>query len=123
VSPSHGLQLFTNCPSVGPFPQGAVLQEQAAPAWVPHGVASPASNPAPVWASLSTGPQVLAGACSSTGSPWGHSFLQASTCSSVWSLAQAAGRYLLHHGHPWAVGGQPASPWSSSRAAREDSVL
>jgi len=37
LSPSHGLQLFTNCPSVGPFPWGAVLQAQTSPAWVPHG--------------------------------------------------------------------------------------
>jgi len=43
----------------GSLPQGAVLQEQAAPAWIPHGVTSPASKPAPVWASLSTGLQVL----------------------------------------------------------------
>jgi len=49
----------------------------------PHGVTSPASKPALVWASFSRGPQVLTGACSSTGSPWGHSFLQASTCSGV----------------------------------------
>jgi len=40
---------------------GAVLQEQAALAWVPHGVTSPARKPAPAWAPLSTGPQVLAG--------------------------------------------------------------
>jgi len=85
VSPSHRLQLFTNCPSVGPFSRGAVLQEQAAPAWVPHGVTSPASKPALAWAPLSTGPQVLAGACSSAGSPWGHSLLQASTCSCMGS--------------------------------------
>jgi len=87
MSPSHGLQLFTNCPSVGPFPRGAVLQEQAAPAWVPHGVTSPASKPAPAWAPLSMSPQVLAGACSNAGSPQGHSLLQASTCSSVGSLS------------------------------------
>jgi len=62
-----------NCPSVGPC-TGAVLQEQAAPAWVPHGVTSPASKPALAWASPSTGLQVLAGAYSSAGSPWGHSF-------------------------------------------------
>ena len=37
--------------------------------WVPHGVASPASKPAPVWAFLSTGLQVLAEACSSVGLP------------------------------------------------------
>ena len=98
VSPSHGLQLFTNCLSVGPFPRGAVLQEQAAPAWVPHRVTSPASKPALAWAPLSMGPQVLAGACSSTGSPQGHSLLQASTCSGVGSLPQAIGGDLLHHG-------------------------
>jgi len=43
-------------PQCGSLPQGAVLQKQAAPAWVPHGVTSPASKPAPVWAPLSTGP-------------------------------------------------------------------
>jgi len=106
VSPSHGLQLFTNCPSVGPC----------------HGVTGPASKPAPAWAPLSTGLQVLAGACSSAGSPWGHSFLQASTCSSVGSLPWAAGGDLLHRGPPWTAGGQPASP-RSSRVAREGSLL
>jgi len=34
-------------PQHGSFLRGAVLQEQAAPAWVPHGVTSPASKPAP----------------------------------------------------------------------------
>jgi len=53
------------------LPRGAVLQEQAAPAWVLHGVTSPASKPDQAWAPLSTGPQVLAGACSSTGLPTG----------------------------------------------------
>ena len=50
-------------PQCGSFPRGAVLQEQAAPAWVPHRVTSPAGKPAPARAPLSTGPQVLAGAC------------------------------------------------------------
>jgi len=98
----------------GSLPQGGVLQEQAAPAWVPHGVTSPVSKPAMVWAPLSTDPQVPAGACSSGGSPWGHSFLQASTCSGMGSLPRATGGYLLHRGPPWAAGGQLASPWSSS---------
>ena len=49
-------------PQHGSIPQGAVLQEQAATAWFPHGVTSPASKPAPAWAPLSVGPQVLAGA-------------------------------------------------------------
>ena len=69
------------------FSWHAVLQEQNAPAWVPHGVTSPASKPALAWAPLSTGPQVLPGACSmlEQGLPWGHSLLRASTCSSVGS--------------------------------------
>jgi len=71
------------CPSVGSLPRAAVLQEKAAPAWVPHGVRSPSSKPAPMWAPFS--PQVLPGACSSAGTPWGHSLLWASTCSSVGS--------------------------------------
>jgi len=73
-------------PQRGSLPWSAVLQEQAAPAWAPLGVTNPASKPAPLWAPLSTGPQVLAGACSSAGSPWGHSFLQASICFSLRSL-------------------------------------
>jgi len=91
-------------PQRGSFPWSAVLQEQTAPVWVPHGVTSPARKPAPAWASLSTGPQVLAGACSSTGSPRGHSLLQASTCSGMGSLPQATGGYMLHRGPPW-------TPW------------
>jgi len=55
----------------GSLPQGAAFQEQAAPAWVPHGVTIPASKPALVWAPLSTGRQVLLGACSRVGSPLG----------------------------------------------------
>jgi len=97
-SSGGGLLTLCPCPGVGPFPRGAVLQEQAAPAWVRHGVTSPASKPALTWPPLSTGPQVLAGACSSMGSPRGHSLLWSSTCSGVGSL-------------PWR--GQPASPWSS----------
>jgi len=69
----------------GSLPRGAVLQEQPAPAWIPHGVTSPASKPAPAWAPLSTGPQVLPGACSSVGSPRGHSLLQASPGSGMGS--------------------------------------
>jgi len=32
------------------LPTGALLQEQAAPSWVPHGATSPANKPAPAWA-------------------------------------------------------------------------
>ena len=55
----------------GSFPRGAVLQEWAAPVWVSHGATSPASKSAPVWAPLSTSPQILAGACSCAGVPTG----------------------------------------------------
>jgi len=110
-------------PQRGSFPWGAVLQEQAASAWVPHGVTSPASKPALAWGPLSMGPQVMPGACSNVGSPRGHSLLQASTCSGMGSLPQATGGYLLHSGTPWTAERQTASPWSSSQAVREDSLL
>ena len=85
----------------------------------PRGVTSPASKPVLAGAPLSTGPQVLAGACSSVGSPWAHSLLQASTCSGVGSLLWATGGYLLCCVPPWTAGGQPASSWSSLWAAGE----
>ena len=66
------------------FPQDAVLQEQAAPAWVPHGVTNPVSKPLQCGI-FSMGPQVPPEACSSMGFPQGHSLLRASTCSSVGS--------------------------------------
>jgi len=102
-------------PQRGSLPWGAVLQEQVVPAWVSQGVTSPASKPALAWGPLSTGLQVLTGACSSAGSPRSHSFLQASTRLSVGSLPQATGGDLLHRGPPWTAGGQPAS-----RAAGEN---
>jgi len=87
-------------PALGPFPRGAVLQEQAAPAWVPHGVTSPASKPPPAWAPLSMGPQVLAGACSSVGLPTGSQ--------------PPSGIHLLWHGVP-SMGCRwiSAPPWTS----------
>jgi len=53
------------------FPRGAVLQEQTTPAWVPHGVTSPARKPTPGWAPVCTGTQILAGACFIMGLPTG----------------------------------------------------
>ena len=88
-------------PQHGSLPQGGVLQEQAAPVWVPHWVTSSVSKPALAWTPLSMGPQVLTGACSS-----------------VRSLPRATGGDLLHGGPPWTTGEKPASPW----AAREDSL-
>jgi len=106
VSPSHGLQLFTNCPSMGPshgvqsfrnrlLEHGSPMGSQALPAnllW--HGLLSPQvcmswQEPDPAW-----------------GSPWGHSLLQASTCSGLGCLPWATGGYLLHHGPPWTAGGK-----------------
>jgi len=107
----------------GSLPMGCSPSEQAAPVWVPHRVTRPTSKPAAARAPLFKGPQVLAGACSSAGSPRGQRFLQASTSSGVGSLSQAKGGYLLHRGPPWTAGEQPASPWSSSRAAKEDYLL
>lgn len=68
---------------------GAVLQEQAAPVWAP----------------FSTAPLVLPEACPRTGSTWGHSLFQASTCSSVGS-SRGCRWMSLHHGCPWAAGPQ-----------------
>jgi len=69
VSPSHGLQFFMNCSSVGP-PWGHKPCQQTC---------------STMGSSHSTGPQVLPGACSSTGSPQGHSLFWASSCSGVGS--------------------------------------
>jgi len=103
----------------GSFPWGAVLQEQAAPAWVPCGVTSPASKPAPVWASVS-----LLGH-RSWQEPAPARELHDVTASfehpaaSAWGASWAEGGYLLHCGPPWAAGTQPASPQSAPRAAGE----
>jgi len=94
----------------GSLPRGAVFPEQTAPAWVPHRVKSLASKPAPAWALLSVGLQVLPGACSSVGYPQGHSILRAHPLAPAWGPPWAAGGYLLHCGPPWAAGAQPVSP-------------
>ena len=98
----------------GSLPWGAVLQEQTAPAWVPRGVTSPASKPAPAWAPLSTGPWVrrscqesaLAWALCRLHLPSGHihllqcgvlHWLQVDICSTV-DLHGLQGDSLPHHG-------------------------
>jgi len=88
-------------PQSGSLPWHGVLQEQTAPVWVPHGVTSPVSKPAPAWVSLSlsTGPQMLPGLSSSLGFPQGHNLLWASTCPSM-SPPWASCGDLLHHGPP-----------------------
>jgi len=44
VDPSHGVQFFTNWPHRRSLPRGEVLQKQAAPPWISHGVTSPAKK-------------------------------------------------------------------------------
>jgi len=100
---SHPLETVPHeLPQRGSLPCGAVLQEQAAPVCIPHGVTGPVSKPAPPWAPLSMGSHTLPRACSSVGSPRGHSFLQASTCSGVGSSLGYRWNLLLC-GPPWAA--------------------
>jgi len=107
--PSHGRQFLQRqsfplasalyeLPQCGSFPQGAVLQEQAAPVWVTHGVTSPASKPALAWAPLSTSPQVLAGACSCAGLPMGSQL--PSGIHLLWCGVPSMG-YRLISAPPW----------------------
>jgi len=104
VSTSHWLQSFRNRLLQCGFP----MVSQALPAkLLQHGFLSPMfywfwQEPAPVW-----------------GSPQGHSFLQVPTCSSVGSLPQATGGSLLHRGHPWTAGGQPATSWVFITSCKE----
>jgi len=132
---THGRQFCTNFSSMR-LSMGS-SSSRTAPLWVIfmgcsasgtgcsgvglHGVTSPASKPASAWGPLSTGSQVLVGACSSLGSPQGHNLLQAHPPAPAWGppWAGAAGGYLLHCVPAWAAGGQPASPWSSPQAAGE----
>jgi len=89
----------------GSVPWGAVLQEQAAPAWVPHGVASPASKPALVQASLS--PQVQR-SCQEPVSVWASHRVTASfkhPPALVWGLPGTAGGYRIQCGPPWTAEG------------------
>jgi len=103
----------------GSLPRGAILQEQAAPAWVPTG-----SQALPVnllWCGLL--------------SPWGHRSWQEPAPAQAlhrvtasfrhppapaWAPPLAAGGDLLHRGPPWAAEAQPASPWSAPQAAGEN---
>ena len=114
----------------GSLPWGADLQEQTAPAWVPHGVRSPASKPAPVWAPLSMGPQVLPGACSSVGFPRATASFRFLHLALAWGPPQATGGIsaplssflhglqgdsLLHHGlHHGLQGDLCSGAWSTS---------
>jgi len=86
-------------PSMGCSPSGTGCSSVG-----PPGVTSPASKPAPAWSPLSTGPQVLAEACSRVDSLQGHSLLQASTSSSMGSST----------GYRWIS----APPWTSMGCRR-----
>lgn len=67
------------------LPRDAVLQEQASPAWFPHGVIGPASKPAP------------ARAFHRVTASFGH------LPALVWGPPQAAGVSVLYHGPPWII--------------------
>jgi len=112
-------------PQRGSFAGGAVLQEQAAPAWVPHGVTSPASKPAPAWAPLSAWGQsscqdpAPARALHMVTAPFGHIHLlwcglQVEICSTV-DLHGLQGDSLPHDGfhHGLQVKTLFSSAWSS----------
>lgn len=97
------------------------LQAQAAPAWVPCGVTSPAGKPAPAWAPLSSGPHLCQGPLHHR-IPVSLSLLRASTCcvgppqAAGGSLhpcgpPPATGEQLLHHGLRWNLS---SSAWSTS---------
>jgi len=117
MSPSLGRQSFTNCPSMGPFHRvqsfrNRLLQRE-----------SPTESPALPANLLQRG--VL--------SPWLHRSCQepASVQAPHRVTAFFGHTHLfwhgvlpgLHCGPPWTAGGQPASPWSSSWAAEEKSLL
>jgi len=102
-SSGEGLLTLFPCFSAGCLPQGAVPQEQAAPAWVPRGSQAPPAN------LLQRGllsPQVHR----SCQEPAPARALHRVTDSighlpaPAWSLPQAAGGDLLHRGPPWAAG-------------------
>jgi len=119
---SHRLKFFTIYVSVHPFytpsPWGAIPPEQAAPAWVPHRVKSPASNP-PAWSPPSS--RVHRSCQEPAPAQASHCFTASFRHAPVpvWGPPWAAGGYLLQPGPPWAAGGQPVSPCSSSQAAGE----
>lgn len=108
LSSVGGLLTLLPCSSVAslpwqsPLPWGAVLQELTAPVWVTCRFISKAP---PLWALLSTCPQVLPGAHSSTSFPWGLSLLWASpaavcpmgTTASPQSTSWAAEEPLLQY--------------------------
>jgi len=118
LSPSNGLQFFTNCSSVGPFHGvqsfrnrllqcGLPMGSQVLPAnLLQHGLLFP-------WGYMSCQKPAPARACHWVTASFGH------PPALVWGPPQASGGFLLNHGPPWAAGGQPASPWSLSRAAGE----
>jgi len=113
------LQFFTSFSSVGHFHWVQSFRNRLLQHLYPAGE----DKPAEMWALLSMGSQILLGACSSTGSPQGHSLLWVHPPALAWSPPQAAGGYLLCCEPSWAAGGQPASPWSSSPWAAGESLL
>lgn len=91
----HMLCFFMNSSFMDPFPgmqsfRNILLQHRC-----PHSITSPSSKPIPGWASLSTGPQIVAVVCFSPGFPHSNSLFGAHPSALAWSLSCAVGRYLL----------------------------
>jgi len=118
-----------------PSSRGGLLTLLPAPGWVPSHRMWSFRNRLPQRGSL-VGTQVLPANLLQHGllAPQGHKFCQEPapvrafhglTTSFRHPPALAGGPplaadgYLLHHGSPWAAGGQPASPWSAPWAAGE----
>ena len=124
MTPSHGLQFFTNCSSVDPFHSVQSFRNRLLCSGYLHRVTSPASKPAPAWALLSmspaksllqnrfpTGSRSPLDTCtfsrveSSRGCRWISAPLWTpmgcrGTAASPWAVPGAAGESLLQHlGH------------------------
>jgi len=116
-SSSHSVPAPAWVPPTGRSPSGTGCSRVG-----PHRVTSPASKPALAWAPLSTGPQVLAGACSSTGLPTGSQLPSGIPLLWCWVLHGLQVGICSSWSAPW-LQGQPApqlqwnlysSPWITS---------
>jgi len=122
VSPSHGLQLFTNYPSMGPShrcsPSGTGCSIVGSP-WGHRPCQQTCSGVgSSIYRSTGSGRSLLQHKL-----PMGSQLPSGIHLLFAGSLPRAASVYLLHRGSPWYAGVQHASPWSSAQAAREGSLL
>lgn len=114
-SPSQGLKFFTDSSRMSPFHVVQSFRKRLLQRGSPCRNTSPGRKSAPVWAPVSKRPQVLPGACSNAGLPWGQSPLWVSTCS-IMGSSSAPPRTST------ACRGTASSPWSSSQASGESQL-